>query len=345
MAEKYSFIVVKYPQVDTAKAALAVLKELSKDKVVKLKDAVSVTKTAKGKIKLHQTKDDSAGKGFVKGGLIGIVFAALFGPVGWIAAGALAGTAFAMFDRGIKNKLLKELGEKMTPTESALAVLVEHADWATLKERMQAHNFHGEVIVSELMPEDLAEWEKLTEDEKVVASVPEEMEVPAPAAAVAEVAAEPVAAAAGVAAVEAAAEPGVQRPKGLEYIEGVGSAYSQKLSEAGITTVEALLDKGATPQGRKELADTTGISEKLILRWVNMADLFRIKGVGQEYAELLEAAGVDTVPELAQRAPANLLAKMETANEQKKLVRRLPVLSQVESWVEQAKSLPRVITY
>jgi uncharacterized membrane protein len=351
MAEKYSFIVVKYPQVDTAKAALAVLKELSKDKVVKLKDAVSVTKTAKGKIKLHQTKDDSAGKGFVKGGLIGILFAALFGPVGWIAAGALAGTAFAMFDRGIKNKLLKELGEKMTPTESALAVLVEHADWATLKERMQAHNFHGEVVVSEMMPEDLAEWEKLTEDDKVVASVPEEMEIPAPAAVVAEVAAEPaaaaagVAAAAGLAAVEAAAEPGVQRPKGLEYIEGVGSAYSQKLSEAGITTVEALLDKGATPQGRKELADTTGISEKLILRWVNMADLFRIKGVGQEYAELLEAAGVDTVPELAQRAPANLLAKMETANEQKKLVRRLPVLSQVESWVEQAKSLPRVITH
>jgi predicted flap endonuclease-1-like 5' DNA nuclease len=177
------------------------------------------------------------------------------------------------------------------------------------------------------------------------------MEIPAPAAVVAEVAAEPaaaaagVAAAAGLAAVEAAAEPGVQRPKGLEYIEGVGSAYSQKLSEAGITTVEALLDKGATPQGRKELADTTGISEKLILRWVNMADLFRIKGVGQEYAELLEAAGVDTVPELAQRAPANLLAKMETANEQKKLVRRLPVLSQVESWVEQAKSLPRVITH
>lgn len=313
MAEKYSFIVVKYPQVDTASAALGVLKELSKDKAVKLKDAVSITKTEKGKIKLHQTRDDSAGKGFVKGGLIGIVFAALFGPAGWIAAGALTGTAFAMFDRGIKNKLLKELGENMTPTESALAVLVEHADWATVFERMQSHNFQGEIVVSELLEEDLAEWEKLTEDEEVVASVPEEVEV--------------------------------RRTKRLEYIEGVGGAYSQKLGEAGITTVEALLEKGSTPAGRKKIADTTGISEKLIVRWVNMADLYRIRGIGGEYAELLGAAEVNNVPELAQRVPTDLLAKMVAANELRKLVRRVPVLSQVESWVVQAKSLPLVVSY
>jgi predicted flap endonuclease-1-like 5' DNA nuclease len=141
------------------------------------------------------------------------------------------------------------------------------------------------------------------------------------------------------------AAPGKRRGKGLEYIEGVGGAYSQKLYDAGITTVEELLERGCTPRGRKAIAEATGISDKLILRWVNMADLYRIKGIGQEYAELLEAAGVDTVPELAQRVPANLLAKMEAANKQRKMVRRLPVLSQVESWVEQAKSLPRVVTY
>ena len=105
------------------------------------------------------------------------------------------------------------------------------------------------------------------------------------------------------------------------------------------------LKKAPHRQGRKEIVKATGISEKLLLRWVNMADLYRIKGIGQEYAELLEAAGVDTVPELAQRVPANLLEKMAAANAQKKMVRRLPDLSQVESWVAQAKSLPRVITY
>jgi predicted flap endonuclease-1-like 5' DNA nuclease len=137
----------------------------------------------------------------------------------------------------------------------------------------------------------------------------------------------------------------VSGPKGLEYIEGVGKVYSQQLHTAGITNVDELLAKGSTPKGRSEIVKTTGISDKLILRWVNMADLYRIQGIGQEYAELLEAAGVDTIPELAQRVPANLLEKMTAANAQKKLVRRVPPLSQVESWVAQARSLPRVITY
>jgi uncharacterized membrane protein len=177
MAEKYSFLVVKYPQQTTAEAALAVVVGLAKEKVVKLKDAVAITKTEKGKLKLHQTKDDSAGKGFVKGGVIGIIFALLFGPAGWIVAGAALGTAFAMFDRGIKNKLLKELGENMTAEESALAVLVEQADWAKVKERMAAQNFQGELIVSELVEEHLAEVEKLAEKPEAVAAVPEEVEL------------------------------------------------------------------------------------------------------------------------------------------------------------------------
>ena len=179
MSEKYSFIVVKYPQKETGEAALKAVTELAKEKIVKLKDAVAITKTEKGKITLHQTKDDPAGKGFLKGGVIGIIFAVLFGGAAWIAVGALLGTAFSMFDRGIKNKLLKELGENMTTDESALAVLVEEADWAAVKERMAAHNFQGEIVVSEIVEEHLAEVEKLAENAKTVEIVPEEVELSA----------------------------------------------------------------------------------------------------------------------------------------------------------------------
>ncbi len=179
MSEKYSFIVVKYPKKDTAEAALETVKELAKEKVVKLRDAVAITKTEKGKIKLHQTKDDPASKGFVKGGVIGIIFAVLLGGAPWIVAGAAAGTAFALFDRGIKNKLLKELGEGMSVDESALAVLIKDADWATLKERMAAKNFGGEAIVNELTDEHLAKVDALADDSEKVEAVPEEMEVPA----------------------------------------------------------------------------------------------------------------------------------------------------------------------
>lgn len=112
-----------------------------------------------------------------------------------------------------------------------------------------------------------------------------------------------------------------------------------------MTSVEDLLEKGSTQKGRKALEDSAGISGKLVLRWVNMADLFRIKGIGEQYSDLLEAAGVDTVPELAQRKADNLHAKMTEVNEQKKLVRALPALSAVEKWVASAKELPRVVTY
>jgi len=131
----------------------------------------------------------------------------------------------------------------------------------------------------------------------------------------------------------------------LITIEGVGEAYASKLEQAGVRTTQALLKKGATPAGRKEIAEKTGISEALILEWVNHVDLFRIRGVGEEYADLLEEAGVDTIPELAQRNAENLYQKLAEVNQAKKLVRKMPVLSQVADWIEQAKKLPRVITY
>jgi len=180
--DKYSFIVVKYPQQNVADAALQAVQDLAKEKVVKLRDAVVITKTEQGKIKLHQTKDDSTSKGLLKGGGIGVIFAVLFGPAGWIVAGAAAGGALATFDRGIKNKLLKELGENMTPTESALALLVEEADWEKALGRMADLHLQGQVIVQEMVAEHLAAIEKLVDVPPTTEAVPEELAVVAPAA-------------------------------------------------------------------------------------------------------------------------------------------------------------------
>lgn len=131
----------------------------------------------------------------------------------------------------------------------------------------------------------------------------------------------------------------------LTKVEGIGETYAGKLAAAGISTTGDLLDKGATPAGRKAIAEQAGISGTLVLKWVNRVDLFRVKGIGEEYADLLEVAGVDTVPELAQRNAANLYQKLVEVNGEKKLVRQLPGQAQVASWVEQAKGLPRKITY
>ncbi|MEA3440168.1 MAG: DUF4332 domain-containing protein [Chloroflexota bacterium] len=128
-------------------------------------------------------------------------------------------------------------------------------------------------------------------------------------------------------------------------IEGIGDVYADKLREIGIATVEALLKAGTTPKGREELVEATGVSHKLILEWVNLADLFRIKGIGEEYSDLLEEAGVDTVPELAQRNPGNLYKKLVETNDEKELVRQLPSQDAVADWVKQAKNLKRVVTY
>ncbi len=131
----------------------------------------------------------------------------------------------------------------------------------------------------------------------------------------------------------------------LTEIEGIGPAYEEKLQGAGVNSCEELLEKGATAAGRKAIVEASGMDASRILKFVNHADLCRIKGVGGEYSELLEAAGVDTVPELAQRNADNLAAKMAEVNEAKKLVRVLPSAKQVTDWVAQAKELPRVITH
>ncbi len=128
-------------------------------------------------------------------------------------------------------------------------------------------------------------------------------------------------------------------------IEGIGAVYAEKMIAAGIKSTDDLLEKCAKPAGRKALAEETGISNKLILTWTNHADLMRINGVGPQFSELLEAAGVDTVKELQHRVPANLQAKLEEENAKKHLVQRVPAVSEVEKMVAQAKELPAVVEY
>jgi predicted flap endonuclease-1-like 5' DNA nuclease len=128
-------------------------------------------------------------------------------------------------------------------------------------------------------------------------------------------------------------------------ISGIGEIYAEKLRASGIKTTEALLEAGATARGRSDLEAATGITGKLILGWVNKADLFRVKGIGSQYSDLLEACGVDTVVELANRRADNLAKKLAEVNEEMKFVRHLPTEAQVAEWIEEAKALPRAMTY
>jgi predicted flap endonuclease-1-like 5' DNA nuclease len=129
----------------------------------------------------------------------------------------------------------------------------------------------------------------------------------------------------------------------LTYVEGIGVAYAQKLKETGIKSVEDLLKKAGSAQGRKELAIQSGIQVDALLRWVNHADLLRIKGIGAEYAELLETAGVDSSIELARRSSEKLYQRLLEVNQAKKLVRKLPTEFQLDQWISQAKRLSKIV--
>ena len=164
----------------------------------------------------------------------------------------------------------------------------------------------------------------------------------AAAAAAAEAAAAPEA----VAEEPAADAPAAPERKGdIEEIEGIGPAFAEKLRAADVSSIDALLEKGATPEGRSALVEQTGIDAVRVLRWVNHADLIRVVGIGPEFAELLEASGVDSVPELAQRNVENLVTALAETNDARSLVRRVPGAAEVTDWIEQAKALPRVVAH
>lgn len=131
----------------------------------------------------------------------------------------------------------------------------------------------------------------------------------------------------------------------IEDVEGIGSVRGEKFRAAGIKDTDSLLAGCKTAKQRKELAEKVGLSEAQVLKYANMVDLYRVKGVGSEFSELLEAAGVDTVPELARRDAANLTKAMAAANEKKKLTRQVPAETEVARWIEHAKTLPRVLEH
>lgn len=133
--------------------------------------------------------------------------------------------------------------------------------------------------------------------------------------------------------------------KSIDAIEGIGEVYKGKLADAGIKSVEGLLEAGASKSGRKKLAEASGIDESKILTWVNMADLFRVNGIASQFAELLKAAGVDTVKELRNRNPENLHAALTKTQEEKGLTKAVPALSKVEDFIAQAKALEPMVTY
>ena len=138
---------------------------------------------------------------------------------------------------------------------------------------------------------------------------------------------------------------GVTHMPSVIHIEGIGEVYARKLLEVGVPSTEALLETGATPQGREALSEKTGIGHGLILKWVNRADLFRVRGIGEQYSDLLAAAGVETALELAQRVPEHLHQKLVETNRSSRLVRHMPSLERVAEWVEQAGQLTRVVSY
>ena len=140
-------------------------------------------------------------------------------------------------------------------------------------------------------------------------------------------------------------KPLLEGPVNVIDVEGIGPKYAEQLEAIGVKTTDDLLERGASAKGREELEEKSGIGHALILKWVNRVDLYRINGIGSEYSDLLEVGGVDTVPELAQRNPANLTETLAEANAARNLVRRLPTVEMVTDWVEQAKALPRVVTY
>jgi predicted flap endonuclease-1-like 5' DNA nuclease len=128
-------------------------------------------------------------------------------------------------------------------------------------------------------------------------------------------------------------------------VEGIGPVYAEQLEAVGVKTTDDLLERGATEKGREELEKASGIGHALILKWVNRVDLYRINGIGSEYSDLLEVAGVDTVPELAQRNAVNLTETLAEANAARNLVRRLPTVEMVTAWIQEAKTLPRIVQY
>lgn len=320
MGNKNRNLILSYfPSADDAQEAASKLKDWDKhNKEVKL-GGMGIITMKKGKLKTKKVGSRAGGTGGKWGMILGATAGILSGGV-TLVGGAIAGLAAGAVGGSLFHKKLGMTDEDRANMEArleaggaAVAVMVDDAEVEPTQAELHAlggaveHYVVPDTTMDEL--EQTADVEDVEEGEEV------EVETVAGAAAMA------------------------------KAVSSMSEGDAQKLYAASIQSVDNLLARGATPKGRKEIAAETGVEESVVLKWVNELDLARVKGIGAKYSALLEAGGVDTVPELAQRNPANLQQKLAEVNAAAGIAKEAPSEKQVANWIAQAKNLPRVVTY
>lgn len=320
MSNKNRNLILSYfPSAEDAAEAAGKLRDWGKhQKEVKL-GGMGVITMKNGKLKTKKVGARAGGTGGKWGMILGATAGILSGGV-TLVGGAIAGLAAGALGGSLFHKKLGMSDEDKARMESRLeaggaAVAVMVDDDELEPTRAELHAMNGDVEFYVVPESTMDELEQTADVEDVEEGVEVEVRMVAGASALA------------------------------TAVNSMSDGDAQKLYDASIMTVESLLERGATPKGRKEIAAEAGVEESSVLKWVNELDLARVKGIGAKYSALLEAAGVDTVPELAQRNPANLQMKLAEVNATAGIVKDAPSEKQVANWVAQAKDLPRVITY
>jgi uncharacterized membrane protein/predicted flap endonuclease-1-like 5' DNA nuclease len=320
MANKNRNLILSYfPSAADASVAAGKLKDWDKNrKDVKL-GGMGIITMENGKLKTHKVGARASGTGAKWGLILGAAAGILSGGITLIG-GALAGLAAgavggALFHKklGMTDEDKARMEETLQGGGAALAVMVDDDELGPT--RVAIDDLGGQVEHYTVSDETMDELEQTADIEDIDDGEVVEVETVA-----------------GAAALSTA-------------VRSLDAQNAEKLYDSAIEDIDNLLEKGATPQGRQEIAAATGVDESVVLKWVNELDLARVNGIGIKYAQLLDAAGVNTVPELAQRNPANLQQKLVEVNNDQEIVKEPPSEKQVASWVAQAKELPRVITY
>lgn len=320
MSNKNRNLILSYfSSADDAREAAGKLKDWDKEnKEVKL-GGMGIVTMKNGKLKTKKVGSRAGGTGGKWGMILGAA-AGIFsggvtlvgGAIAGLAAGAVGGSLFHK-KLGMTDEDKERMESRLNAGGAAVAVMVDDAELEPT--RAELHALGGDVEHYVVPESTMDELEQTTEVEDVDDGEEVEVEVVAGASALA------------------------------RAVSSMNEGDAQKLYAASILSVDNLLERGATPKGRKEIATEIGVEEGMVLKWVNELDLARIRGIGAKYSALLEAAGVDTVPELAQRKPANLQQKLAEVNATAGIVKEPPSEKQIANWVAQAKDLPRVITY
>jgi uncharacterized membrane protein len=320
MSNKNRNLILSYfPSADDALAAAGKLKDWDKKQSAIKLGGMGIITMKNGKLKTKKVGARAGGQlskwGMILGATAGIFSGGITlvgGAIAGLAAGAIGGSLFHR-DLGMTDDDRSRMESRLETGGAAVAVMVDDAELEPT--RAELHTLGGATENYVVPDATMDELEQKTDVEDVEEGVEVEVKTVAGAAALA------------------------------TAVSSMSEDDAQKLYASSIQSVDNLLERGATPKGRKEIATEIGVDEGLVLKWVNEIDLTRVRGIGVKYSTLLEAAGVDTVPELAQRKPANLQQKLAEVNAAAGIVKEPPSEKQVANWVAQAKALPRVITY